>query len=128
YYVDELIDEWVPGRADGLAARREAQETRRAMEELIHDAARLLASATKYTSLVASPKLDASVFRHIELVPLDDTALLAVFVSDPGFVQHRIIEVKQPAGDEQAARVARELNRRLFGIRMGDIGRDLLLV
>lgn len=128
YYVDELIDEWVPGRADGLAARREAQETRRAMEELIHDAARLLASATKYTSLVASPKLDASVFRHIELVPLDDTAVLAVFVSDPGFVQHRIIEVKQPVGDEQAARVARELNRRLFGIRMGDIGRDLLLV
>lgn len=126
FYVDELMNEWSPGRSERMAVRREAEAVRRAMEELIHDAARLLAAATKYTSVVAAPRLEASVFRHIELVPLDENSVLAVIVSDPGFVQHRIIEVQRAVTAQQAASIARQLNERLFGVRFGAIGPDLL--
>lgn len=128
FYVDELMDEWLPDRSERMRVQREAEAVRRAMEELIHDAARLLAAATKYTSVVAAPKVEASVFRHIELVPMDDTSVLAIIVSDPGFVQHRIIEVRRAVTPEQAVRVARRLNEQLFGVRFGDIGSELLRV
>lgn len=126
FYVDKLIGDWTPGRAERSAVQREVQAIRKAMEELIHDAARLLAKSTSYTSVVAAPRLEASVFRHIELVPLDATSVLAVIVSDPGFVQHRLIEIRRPVTPDQAARIAHLLNQRLFGVRFGDIGPDLL--
>lgn len=126
FYVDKLMGDWAPGDEERLTVLREAQAARRAIEELIHYAARLLASATKYTSVVAAPRLEASVFRHIELVPLDASSVLAVIVSDPGFVQHRLIQVQRPVTQLQATRIAHLLNRRLFGVRFGDIGPDLL--
>src|SRR5690625_4917303 len=89
YYVDKLMDEWSPGDSERMALQREALALRREMEELIHSAARLLAAATKYASVVAAPRLEASVFRHIEIVPLDEASMLVVVVSEPGFVQHR---------------------------------------
>src|SRR5690625_5153620 len=125
FYVDELMNEWSPGRSERIAVRREAEAVRRAMEEIIHDAARLLAAATKYTSVVAAPRLEASVFRHIELVPLEENSVLAVIVSDPGFVQHRIIEVQRAVTAQQAISIARQLNELLFGVRFGAIGADL---
>lgn len=126
YYVDELMRKWEPEQGEHSALYRRARAVRVVIEEVIHEAARLLASATNYASLVAAPRVDASIFRHIELVALDETHVLAVIVSDPGFVQHRIVEVRRGVTPEACGRMAAELNRRLFGVRFGDIGHDLL--
>lgn len=126
YYVDELMDPWEPGDAERQAVLRRVRAARAVVEEVIHEAARLLAEATNYASLVAAPCMSASLFRHIELVPMDDKHVLAVVVSDPGFVQHRIVELRRPVAPEACSRMAAELNRLLFGMRIGDIGRDML--
>lgn len=128
YYVDELMDRWAPGDMERAAWLRRVRTARLIMEEVIHEAARLLAEATNYASLVAAPRMAASLFRHIELVPLDANHVLAVIVSDPGFVQHRIVELARPVAPEACSRMAAELNRLLFGVRIGDIGRDMLSV
>src|SRR5690625_3437804 len=46
YYVDELMDKWQPGQAERSAIYRQARAVRLIMEEVIHEAARLLAHAT----------------------------------------------------------------------------------
>ncbi len=126
YYVDELMVRWEPGPAERSAVYREVVAVRRAMEEMVHEAARLLARATQYASVVAAPRLEASVFRRLDLIALDETRIVAVVVADPGFVQHRIVEVGCPVSQEQCDAAAERLNRRLIGLRYGDIGRDLL--
>ncbi|MFO7264957.1 MAG: heat-inducible transcriptional repressor HrcA [Limnochordales bacterium] len=126
YYVDELMDRWEPGESERAEVMRRVRAARRAVEEVIHEAARLLAETTNYASLVAAPRMAASLFRHIELVPLDPNHVLAVVVSDPGFVQHRIVELNRPVEPEACSRMADALNRVLFGVRIGDIGRDML--
>ena len=126
YYVDELMTRWEPGPGEHGALVRRARAVRVITEEVIHEAARLLAQATNYASLVAAPRVEASYFRHIELVPLDETHVLAVIVSDPGFVQHRVVEVRRGVTPEACTRMAEELNRLLFGVRFGDIARDAL--
>jgi len=126
YYVDELMARWEPGPAERSAIYREVLAVRRAMEEMIHEAARLLARHTQYASMVAAPRLEASVFRRLDLVPLDETRVVAIVVADPGFVQHRIVELGRPVTQDQCDAMADRLNRRLLGVRYGDIGRDLL--
>lgn len=126
YYVDELMDKWEPGQGERSALYGRVRAVRLIIEEVIHEAARLLARSTKYASLVAAPRLEASIFRHIELVPLDANQVLAVIVSDPGFVQHRIVQVQRSVSTDACSRIASELNRRLFGVRFRDIGHDLL--
>ncbi|HLT57715.1 MAG TPA: heat-inducible transcriptional repressor HrcA [Limnochordales bacterium] len=126
YYVDELMARWEPSPAERSAVYREVLAVRRAMEEMVHEAARLLARATQYASVVAAPSLEASIFRRLDLVPLDDLRVVAVVVADPGFVQHRIVEVGRPVSQAQCDQMAARLNRRLFGVRYGDIRRDLL--
>ncbi|MBO8141406.1 MAG: heat-inducible transcription repressor HrcA [Firmicutes bacterium] len=126
YYVDELMAPWNPGPPERSAVYREVRAVGRAMEEMIHEAAKLLARATRYASVVAAPRLEASILRHIDLVPLDDTRIVVVLVADPGFVRHRIAEVRRPVTEEDCQRMAAGLNRRLVGMRCGDIGRDRL--
>ena len=126
YYVDELMDRWEPGESERAELLSRVRAMRVIIEEVIHEAARLLAQATNYASLVAAPRMAASIFRHIELVPLDGNHVLAVIGSEPGFVQHRIVEVRRPVHPEVCSRMAAELNSRLFGVRIGDIGHDLL--
>lgn len=126
YYVDELMDKWAPGQGERSALYRRVRAVRVIVQEVIHEAARLLAQSTKYASLVAAPRMEASIFRHIELVPLDRNHVLAVIVSDPGFVQHRIVEVQRSVSPDACSRMAALLNRSLFGVRFGDIGHDLL--
>jgi len=41
-------------------------------------------------------------------------------------VQHRIVELGRPVTQDQCDAMADRLNRRLLGVRYGDIGRDLL--
>src|SRR5690625_7624311 len=62
----------------------------------LHDALPiLLAQITQQVAVVQYPSLRRSVLRHVELVPITDTRLTVVIITDTGRVEQRSLELPE---------------------------------
>lgn len=127
YYVDELMDPYPTTPADRELVRREvrARGQAQAMEELIFRAARLLAVLSRYTAIVAAPRLGAAEVRHLQLLPLDLRRVLLVLVLRPGFVVNRMVSVTRPVAPGELQSLSELLTRRLRGMTVSGLGATL---
>ncbi len=64
------------------------------LDDVVHRAGRLLAQITGQVAMVQYPSLRKSTVRHLELVPLHQTRLLLVVITDTGRVEQRNVEIK----------------------------------
>ena len=89
------------------------------LNEALGEATSLLSGLAQCAGLVVAPKT-ARPLKHIEFVNLGDGQVLAVLVTDDGFVENRIIEM--PAGTPPSALVqaGNYLNARLAGKTIDD--------
>lgn len=126
FYVDALMDPSSPSAEERQRLRDEVIARSRAIEELIHRTARLLSLLTQYTSVVVVPSATESVCRHFQLIHLDSSHLLVVLVTEPGFVQNRIVTIEEPIEPIELARLNEFLGDRLRGVTIGDVTATLV--
>lgn len=126
FYVDVLMDpvELPPETREQL--REEVLAKHRATEQTIHRAARLLAMLTRYTAVVMAPSPSDTAVRRLHLTPLDDCHILAVLVTEPGFVENHVIEVPSPMDEQELDLLAQQLNEVLRGKTLRDVTRGFL--
>jgi heat-inducible transcriptional repressor len=107
------------------AAERRAIETFLAgaydLDDVVMRTVRLLAQLTRQVAVVQYPSLTKSSVRHIELVPLTDSRLLLVVITDTGRVEQRTIELPGPIGDDAITHLRAVLNACLDGRRLADV-------
>lgn len=126
YYVDALMDPKDPTDDERSRLRHEVNSRERAIEEMIHRTARLLSFLTQYTSVVVTPNVAESVCRYLQLVALDENHLLLVLVTEPGFIQNRIVVLDEPISQAELVRLNAFLNERLRGATISDITATLI--
>lgn len=127
YYVDELMEPYPKTEAERELVRREvrARGHAQAMEELIFRAARLLSALSRYTALVAAPRLGAAEVHHLQLLPLDPRRILLVLVLRPGFVVNRMVSVGRLVAPGELQNLSEYLSRRLRGMTVSGLGATL---
>lgn len=126
YYVDVLIQPVEPTVEERRRLWAEVHERARAVEEMIHRTARLLSMLTQYTSVVVTPRITETVCRHFQLVQLDDFHVLLVLVTEPGFVQNRIVTLDEPISPDEVTRLNAFLYDRLRGVAISDVTHTLI--
>ena len=95
------------------------------LQEVLRRASRLLAQITGQVAVVASPSLARSALRHIELVPVASTTLLAVVITDTGRVaQHDLTANPMPSA-ETLARLIALANTQCAGLSLTAAARRL---
>ena len=71
------------------------------LKDALQRSARLLSEITGQVAIVTSPSLAKATLRHVEMVPVAMTTLLAVVITDTGRVaQHGLTIASMPAVDE----------------------------
>lgn len=90
------------------------------VEDLLQRASTVLSRLTRLTSLVTAPRLDRSRLRHVELVRLGSTTVLAVFIADTGRVEKRILDLESPMAEHDVHRVRQVVNEVAAGFRLVD--------
>lgn len=71
------------------------------LQDALQRSARLLSEITGQVAVVASPSLSKATLRHVELVPVAMTTLLAVVITDTGRVaQHGLTVTTMPTVDD----------------------------
>ncbi len=116
FYVDVLMEpedipeeEWQKVHGDVMAYRQE-------MDQLIHEASKILAVLTRSISLVVAPPVEGLTVRHIQLTSIDDQTALVVLILNPSMVQNRIIHLRQPHTAEELDDLSRKLNQKVKGL------------
>lgn len=126
YYVDTLMQQRQLTEAEVEFIRVEFEDRTRRLDSLLQQTVKALSQVTKYPSLVLVPQLEEAIFRHIQLIPLNQTSILVLVVTDVGFVESKLIESPTPISQEELDRISFLLNEKLRGVSFRNLRSALL--
>ena len=106
-----LIDTWYDSRV-------------KRVDEVFQETARLLSHLTKNVSLVLAPHVAQSVFRYLKFLPLDESHIVAVIMTDAGFVENKILDIPAGVSYNDFYSMADLVNKCLAGQTLATIKRD----
>jgi heat-inducible transcriptional repressor len=87
------------------------------LEDLLWRATNALSRLTHFAALVAAPRLDRSRIRHIELVRLGPTSVLAVMIADTGRVMKCQLDLETAVADYDVQRAQHAVNEVAVDLR-----------
>lgn len=122
FYVDALMEPYVFPGLELKKLQSEILGSQLNPERTIHEAARLLALLTESVSLIVAPSTEQLVFKHLQLVALEDNSILVTLVLHPGIVKNRLIRTKRDYSSEQIVELSNALNQKLRGVTYKDLG------
>ena len=121
FYVDTIlrVSEMDRGQKDRIELQYRQQGLQ--MTDMLREASRTLSSISHYTGLVMIPRLRATIFRHIEFVKLSPRLILAVFVTQSGMVQNKLVEVDEDLSPRELEKITNYLNQTMTGLSIQDV-------
>lgn len=122
FYVDALMEPHSFSLPELERIEKEMSDSKLKPESALHEAARLLALLTESVSLIVAPSTDQLVFKHLQLVLLDDTGILVTLVLHPMIVKNRLIRTERAYSPEQINELSIALNKKLKGITYRELG------
>ncbi|MDI6869941.1 MAG: heat-inducible transcriptional repressor HrcA [Bacillota bacterium] len=125
FYVDVLMEPEEVPEATARQVRTALQSQTGGLEVAFRQALRFLSLLTEYTAIVFAPHLKGRQVKNLHLVPLDSRNVVVMLVTDPGFVQSRVVELASPLVEGAAEALSRALTQLLRGTTVGCAGRSL---
>jgi len=125
FYVDVLIEPEPVGLVERAAVNNLFRRNRK-LEKLLAQAARLLSELTQYTAVILVPKRRNATFRQIQFVSLGQGYVMAILVTEPGFVDHEVFRLEENLTQEDLNKIAAWLNERLNGVKLADFHSTLV--
>lgn len=121
-YVDELMEApRAPDGAEDEGLRRMMQIKVRELDQLIHEASRLIANLTEYTAVAATPLMQKNSLKQFEIVAVDTQTFVLVVVPEAGQVQSKMTRTATPVTKDEAELLTYVLNQTLTGIPLSAI-------
>jgi len=91
------------------------------LDELLSRTVRLLAQLTNQMALVQYPTLGRASIRSVEMVPVSDTRILLILVTDANRIQQNVVELGQIIDTATIAEMRAKLNVQVAGIPLAEV-------
>ena len=91
------------------------------MEQLLSQAARVLANSTNYATMVSTPVSSANKLKFIQLSKVDEHQLLAVVVVEGNVIKNTMLQVEEDLDDATLLKLNILLNTHLNGLSIDEI-------
>ena len=122
-YVDMLMEE----KEQELSEMQEQMlDKADKMEQLLKQAARVLASNTNYATMVSTPMNNSNKIKFIQLSMVDEEQVIAVIVLGGNVIKNKIINVGEPLSNENLLKLNMLLNTTLNGMSIEEINLGLI--
>lgn len=123
FYVDMLMEE----KEQELSEMHEQMlEKADRMEQLLKQAAKVLASNTNYATMVSTPMNSVNKIKFIQLTMVDEEQIIAVIVLGGNVIKNKIISVEEPLSNENLLKLNMLLNTTLNGMSIEEISLGLI--
>lgn len=123
FYVDNLMSEKereIQEREDLIIEKADK------LEEVLKQAARLLAANTNYTALISSPETHRNKLKFLHLSKVDADSILAVIVVEGNIIKNKMIQVAEELDDDTILKLNLLLNTHLNGLSLEQINLGLI--
>lgn len=122
-YVDMLMEE----KEEELNEMQEQMlDKADKMEQLLKQAAKVLASNTNYATMVSTPMNSANKIKFIQLSMVDEEQIIAVIVLGGNVIKNKIINIDEPLSNENLLKLNMLLNTTLNGMSIEEINLGLI--
>lgn len=122
-YVDMLMEE----KEQELSEMQEQMlEKADKMDQLLKQAARVLASNTNYATMVSTPTNSGNKIKFIQLSMVDEEQVIAVIVLGGNVIKNKIIDLDEPLSNENLLKLNMLLNTTLNGMSIEEINLGLI--
>jgi len=127
YFVDEILsrNQRLP-RREGRRIERMLLSARE-IEDLLARAGKLLGELTGQVGVVLAPDLEQAVVEHVEFVRIARRRFVAVIVSRPGVVLHRVLDSDVDLTQSQLDRLSAWLREQFAGLTLPEVRQRLLV-
>lgn len=121
FYVDDLLTLEQMSENDISLINNWYATKVRSVEEIFHETSRIISQLTKNVSLVLAPQLTQTAFQYLRFLPLNEHQVIAVIMTDAGFIDNKIINIPSGVSFEDFDNIASIFNHYLKGKRLSDI-------
>lgn len=122
-YVDMLMEEKEQELND---MQEQMLDKADKMDQLLSQAAKVLANNTNYATMVSTPVSNANRIKFIQLSNVDEEQLLAVIVLGGNVIKNKIITMEEPLSNENLLKLNMLLNTSLNGMSIEEINLGLI--
>lgn len=124
-FVDSLV------RVSDLGARSVEQIAQEFSQEtdpetLLAHASDVLSEITQFAGVVVLPDHSSTRFHQLEFLPLSESRILAILVTDDGRVQNRVLPVAQSFEESELIEASNYFNRRYKGCMLDEVRHRLI--
>ena len=120
-YVDSLLPVQPMTDAEKVMIDKWYKAKVQQLDQVFQETAKIISRLTRNVSLVLAPQISKAAFRCMQFLPLDDHRVIAVLMTDAGFVENRIMEMPAGSSFEDFQRMAKVINGCLAGHTLGAI-------
>ncbi|OGW81003.1 MAG: heat-inducible transcription repressor HrcA [Omnitrophica bacterium RIFCSPLOWO2_12_FULL_44_17] len=121
YYVDCLLRGVRLNSRDAMKIAQEFEANLSSVESLMERTTKILSTISEQVGMVVFPSFETLVLKKIELTILSRGYLLVVWVTQNGFIQNRVVDMKEEILEAELARICHFLNEELHGMPLSDI-------
>jgi heat-inducible transcriptional repressor len=125
FYVDSMMgkEALTPSEEDQI--RREICADYAAVQDILDQTARVLATVSKQLGVTIAPRFDKGVLTGINLIPVADRKILVVLTVKHGLVRSILLEAESSVDLDQLERTQSVLNEKLAGLTLGEIAESI---
>ena len=114
-YVNEMMKKKELSQAEKDAIASELYQNVNELDSLIERAAHVLSEITNLTAFALSPGKEQDKLKYINLLPVDDYAVVLMLVSDSGKVSNTVVRLKAPASEDTLRILAKNMTYNYSG-------------
>lgn len=116
FYVDHLVPQNALSGHELTVLKQFFVDKIQEIEQIIQQAASILANLTNYTSIVLGPEIFNATLKHLQLVPLNEHTAVAIIVTNTGRVENKTVSLPEGIPMDEVERVVAILNAKLAGV------------
>ncbi len=124
YYVDNLMEPKKISGEDMLKLQLIFNNQQLELSDCLKKSLEIVSNITNYTSVVLGSKSHDNILKEVNAVPLSNTAISVIVITDTGFVEHKTIDVQGISLDEVKKTVSL-INNLIVGTPIDEVSSKL---
>lgn len=124
YYVDNLMELKKMNAEDMLKLQIVFKNQQLAISDVIAKSLQVISDMTNYTAVVLGSTSHENLLKQIEVIPIDETSMIVIIVTDKGHVEHKSIRIEDVSMEEVKKTVSL-INNLISGTPIDDVSKKL---
>ena len=122
FYVNELMGGYEATQQDIDLLTAAMTVKIHQFDKVIRQASMLLSQLTNYTAFLMAPEMKHGAIKTIELIPIDNTSMLIVLVTNEGIMKNKRVIIPRGINSEYIPKISSVLKEKLTGLSLDEIG------